>query len=233
VLGAADPANPEYRARLTRLAETYWKPVYAYVRNAWCKTNEEAKDLTQGFFAHFLEKGYLARLRPELGSFRGYLKEALRHFLIDRARAEASRRPEGPLVRLDAADQELDRFAPASADETPEQVYDREWVRSVLELGIQDLQEALERAGKAKYFEVFRAYCLDAQGHPDSKTVLGPSKPMTYRELAEKLDLQETDVRNYLTYCRRLFRKVLHARIRDYVVAEEDVEKELAQVIGG
>lgn len=50
VLAAADSENPESRKALASLCETYWFPVYAYVRRRGHDT-ESAKDLTQGFFA--------------------------------------------------------------------------------------------------------------------------------------------------------------------------------------
>ena len=71
VLAAGDPARPEHRERLEELMRTYWKPVFAYIRSVWKKPVEESKDLTQDFFTRILEKEYLGRLRPELGSFSG------------------------------------------------------------------------------------------------------------------------------------------------------------------
>jgi hypothetical protein len=39
---------------------SYWKPVYKYVRLKWQANNEDAKDLTQGFFANAFEKNHFA-----------------------------------------------------------------------------------------------------------------------------------------------------------------------------
>src|SRR5262245_9712599 len=83
IIAAGDSSDPQSRDRLDRLLRTYWKPVFAYVRSSWRKPVEDAKDLTQAFFASVLQKGYLSRLDPDRGSFRGYLKKALKHFLID------------------------------------------------------------------------------------------------------------------------------------------------------
>jgi DNA-directed RNA polymerase specialized sigma24 family protein len=43
------------RSAWEELARKYWKPVYAYVRAAWARSNEDAKDLTQDFFAWMLK----------------------------------------------------------------------------------------------------------------------------------------------------------------------------------
>ena len=58
VLAAGGVLSHEQREALERLCRAYWYPLYAYVRRAG-NDAEEAKDLTQGFLAHLLEKGGL------------------------------------------------------------------------------------------------------------------------------------------------------------------------------
>jgi len=224
VLSAGDPSTPECRAQLEKLIRVYWKPAFAYIRTAWRKPVEDAKDLTQAFFAHLLDKGRLARLRPERGSFRGFMKQSIRNFLIDFERAEAARRPDEKLLSLDAAPGELDRLGPAAADDTPERAYDREWFRCLFATAIADLKDRLEQDGKARYFEVFRFYCLEPEEEPSSPT---------YREVAAKLALPETDVANYLHYARTEVQRLLRERIRDYVASDDDVERELREAAAG
>ena len=235
VLEAAKSQSPASREHLTRLVEMYWKPVYVYVRATWHKSVEEAKDLTQAFFAHFLEKDYIAHLHPDKGSFRGYLKEALRHFLIDANRAEQVRKPKEGMFRLDALPGELERLGPVAPGESPERAYDREWFRCLLGGAIDELKKRLVEDAKAVYFEVFRVYCLDAETDTAHSTVLAGEVPggLTYGEVGARLGIKESDVRNYLTHCRRLLRQILKERIRDYVASDEDVERELEEVAGG
>lgn len=219
VLAAAKSRNDGARERAGRLLRAYWRPVYAYVRASWRKPVEDCKDLTQSFFAHFLEKRTLARMRPEQGSFRGYLKRALRHFLIDAERHAAARRPSTPVLSLDLPAAELERIGPAAADELPEAAYDREWFRTLFDAAIAELQATLENDGKATYFAAFRAYCLE------------PSPGATYREIAERLGLRENDVRNYLHHCRQTLRTLLRARVRDTVGTDGEVESEIERVL--
>src|SRR6185436_21073603 len=80
---AADRSSEEWRSRLGTLLQAYWKPVYQSIRARWRKSNEDAKDLTQGFFALLMESNDFARVTREHGTFRSYLKTALDHFLID------------------------------------------------------------------------------------------------------------------------------------------------------
>lgn len=54
-MAAACDRRPDARAALAVLCQTYWYPLYAYVRRRGYEV-DEAQDLTQGFFAALLEK---------------------------------------------------------------------------------------------------------------------------------------------------------------------------------
>jgi DNA-directed RNA polymerase specialized sigma24 family protein len=82
VLAAGQQKTPESDAALEELCRTYWFPLYAYVRRR-AHSKEDAEDLTQGFFARFLEKNYLAGLSAQRGRFRAFLLAALKHFLAN------------------------------------------------------------------------------------------------------------------------------------------------------
>jgi len=237
ILTAANPESPKYRECLDRLFRTYWKPVYAYVRAAWRKKNEDAKDLTQAFFAHLLEKDTLARMHPERGSFRGYLKIALAHFLIDAERHESVRRPAKPVFRLDAREADYERLEPAAPGEEPEAAYDREWFRGVLDTAVDDLRVELIQEGKAVWFDVFRMYCLEPGGLTKGTRetiVMGDDMPgVTYELVARRFAVSETQVRHYLAYCRGSLRRLLRKRVREYTAREEDVDPELQAILKG
>jgi len=230
VLKAGDRNHPESREKLSQLCQAYWRPVYAYVRRSWGKSVDDAKDLTQGFFARFLEKDYLSRLQPERGSFRGYLKQALHHFLINEKQSDWNRRAQGRLIRLDATPEEFERLGLASPEETADRMYDREWFRCVVGAAIGELRERLEREGKASYFQAFETYCLQS---PEG--LLGDAAPEapTYHEVAEKLGIKEDDVRNYLSSCRRTLREIVKTHLREYTASEDDVDRELREAAGG
>lgn len=233
ILSAGDPASPACRERLEKLIRIYWRPAFAYIRAAWRKSIEDAKDLTQAFFAHLLDKDRLSRLRPDRGSFRGFLKHAIRNFLIDCERAESVRRPDLPPISLDAQPGELERLGPASPGEPPERAYDREWFRCLFAAAIAELREGLAREGKDVYFEVFRVYCLEpTEGVTDTNPLQASGSAPTYGEIAKRLGLRETDVANYLHYCRTEAKRILRERIRDYVADDRDVDRELAEAAG-
>ena len=110
---SGDPARRD--AELEKLVQLYWKPVYSLIRRAWAATNEDAKDLTQDFFATVvLQDNFAERYTPARGSFRGYLKGALRNFLSKRSRDD-SREKRGGGVRvtsLTIRDSDLEEVLP-------------------------------------------------------------------------------------------------------------------------
>ena len=55
VLAARDGSDTEAHRALENLCQTYWQPLYAYIRHQG-SSPEEARDLTQGYFAELLEK---------------------------------------------------------------------------------------------------------------------------------------------------------------------------------
>ena len=82
VLAAGRSATPQSDRALEELCRTYWFPLYAYVRRHG-RSHEDAEDLTQGFFARFLERNYLEGLSSERGKFRAFLLASLKHFLAN------------------------------------------------------------------------------------------------------------------------------------------------------
>src|SRR5881394_4423305 len=83
---------PEAQEALEKLCRTYWRPIYGFVRRQGVGP-EEAKDLTQGFFALLLERRDLNTVRKEKGRLRSYLLASLKHFLTnERNRARAIKR---------------------------------------------------------------------------------------------------------------------------------------------
>src|SRR5207249_4411965 len=95
VLSAVDRASPDSEAALARLCQTYWYPLYAYVRRRG-NSPEDAQDLTQSFFASLLEKKYLERADRGRGRFRTFLLSSLENFLHnEKDRASAQKRGGG------------------------------------------------------------------------------------------------------------------------------------------
>ena len=219
VLAAQDPTQPGHRDRLDALLRSYWKPAYAYIRVGWKKSNEDAKDLTQAFFARLLQNGRIAAIRTEGGRFRSYLKQALRNYLIDADRAAEVRKPVEPVATADAV--------------APEREFDREWLSCLLDMSIAQLEAELKKDGKDAYYNVFRTYLLDPEADREVTvaTRSGELSLPTYASVGRRWGLKESDVRNYLTHCRARLRDILKSRILETVQDARDVEDELRALL--
>ena len=142
VLAAADQETPEAAAALENLCKSYWYPLYAYVRRRGYSP-EDAQDLTQEFFARFLEKGSFSLADPARGRFRTFLLKSLQHFLADDwKRAHRAKRGGGTIpLSLDGVAAEA-RYAAGLADTaTPERLYEERWAMTLLEQVLEQMRE--------------------------------------------------------------------------------------------
>jgi len=213
VLGAGRAEAGSARTNLERLVERYWAPVHAYVTALVRHTRDDAEDITQAFFTRLLERRDLEKVDPELGSFRGYLKRAVRNFVIDVMRRDEAHGTPVALVEGDAAEQP-----------GPEQVFDHEWDSVVCQAAIGELEQRMRLSGAGHCFDAFRAYCLEQDGDGRHKT---------YREVGERLGLTESTVRQHLERCRAQLREILWNKIREYVDDESEVRAEFRRLMAG
>jgi len=134
VVRAGDSRSPEAASAMERLCQTYWYPLYVFVRRKG-HGHEDASDLTQEFFHRFLERNALAAVQPAVGKFRSFILACLKNFLANqRERERAQRRGGGqPILSLQSGEAET-RYSLEQADQrTPEAMFERRWAFAVLE----------------------------------------------------------------------------------------------------
>ena len=226
LLELGDPANPNRVENLDRLIHQYWIPVYHYVRSLRPVATPEAEDLTQQFFTMLLDRGSFTKLAPGRGSFRGFLKTALRYFLIDQDRSALARAPRDgarffPFDQAEAAWQDARKGAPVPG---PEDAFDREWARGVLIEAVSSLKQALVSEGKEVYFKVFSELWEERPLEDDARKG-------SYTQLARKYSVSENDVGNYLRVVRQRLRVVLHDIVAEYLGPGENVEDEVRFIL--
>ena len=221
ILAARNPKDTDFRSSLEYLVETYWKPAYLFVRSKG-HNHEVAKDLTQEFFALFLEKNFLKSVDREKGRFRTFLLTALTRFLYNaHARAKALKRGGGlkPVQSLDALrDEDIGTGFEPSEGETPEEAFNRHWSRALLERVFARLEEVCQKEGKRVYYDVLR--------HQFFESGADGRRP-SYKEIADKLKLSEVDVTNFLHRAKKIYRDLLREEIRSYVSTDEEVDDEI------
>jgi RNA polymerase sigma factor (sigma-70 family) len=202
----------------------YWKPVYKYLRTRWKASNEDAQDLTQGFFTRALEREVLEAYDPAKAAFRTYLRLCLdAHVVNERKAARRLKRGGGSRqVSLDfeLAEREL-QFGGATAAQSLEEYFHAEWVRSLFSLAVDDLRRDYRSRGRADRLSVFERYDLSAED----------PRP-TYEELGRAAGLSAATVTNYLAAARRDFRRCVLGRLRELTASEREYRSEARAILG-
>jgi RNA polymerase sigma-70 factor (ECF subfamily) len=220
VLTAGRCDTTHAREALSTLCQTYWYPLYAYVRRRGYSP-PDAEDLTQEFFARFLQHHWVGAADREKGRFRTFLLSAMTHFLSDEwDKARAQKRGGGvPLLPLQFEAAET-RFGRETADTaTPELHFERRWAVTLLEQVLNLLEKEYEAEGKAELFAALNP-CL-----------VGERTTQPYGELAKALGLSESAVKSAVHRLRQRYRELLRREIAHTVVGAEEVDAELRHLV--
>ncbi len=220
---ANDGAN--LKATLSRLAALYWKPIHCVIRYQWSRSSDEAKDLTQDFFAEVVLDAELFRaFAPELGSFRSFLRAALSNFMKNTIRDSRRKKRGGGtlLISLEGDPMDLIDLASGKGPPTPEQLFDIAWDGFVLQEALHRLREQMEGSGRAEHFEAFRRYDLD--GEQDDKS---------YEDMATELGWTVRKLRRVLTETRAGLRKALAEVVCPSLDNSKALGGELRRLLGG
>ena len=217
--------EPQIRQRaFDAILESYWKPVYKYIRIKWNVDNEDAKDLTQGFFINAFEKNHFANYDPAIASFQTFLRTCADGFVSNERKAQHRLKRGGGLehVSLDfqSADTELD-LHPPSPELTPEEYFEREWIRSLFLQAVEKLREKCDETNNRVRFQLFDRYDLEES-----------TEQVSYATLASEFGLTTTTVNNHLAAARRDFRKILLDKLRQTSASDAEFESQARELLG-
>jgi RNA polymerase sigma factor (sigma-70 family) len=203
-----------------KVVVAYWKPAYKYARLKWKASNEDAKDLIQGFFARALDKGFFRQYDPAKASFRTYLRTCLDRFAANELQS-AQRLKRGGAITLISLDFEGAERELASSTPSVEDCFHREWMRSLFELAIGALRKRCESDGKAIQFRVFECYDLCA----------AEERP-TYDQLSRHFGVTPATITNYLAAMRREMRRIVLEKLREITSGEKEFRSEARALLG-
>jgi RNA polymerase sigma-70 factor (ECF subfamily) len=216
VLAAGEEGSEQAVAALSRLCQTYWFPVYAFIRKRG-HSPEQAQDITQEFFAGFLEKNYVARARRDRGRFRVFLMCSVDNFLHNQHdRAQAQKRGGGQThLSLDYDDaEERYQIEPVEKGD-PATIFEQQWVATLLETILNRLREEFGAGARAGLFE-------DLQSH-----LWGDTESIPYAQLAQKSGLTEGNVKTIARRFRERYRALLREEIAQTVAKPGEVDDEI------
>jgi RNA polymerase sigma factor (sigma-70 family) len=215
IQAASDKDGAAAEDALIVLCESYWYPLYTFLRRRGHDASE-AGDLTQGFFARLLEKRDFATANPEKGRFRAFLLTALKNYVAnDRERERAEKRGGNRnLLSFDVADAE-DRYAIEPVDErTPEDAFARNWAVVTMGRAFERVRDDYERANRMELYQRLVLCMTDAQS-------------ATHRELGKEVGMNESAFKVAVHRVRKRFRECLRREIAETLNDESEVEDEL------
>jgi DNA-directed RNA polymerase specialized sigma24 family protein len=221
LIAEARAPNPSARAAKEEFARRYARPVREYIA-AVTGDHQEAEELTQGFFADIVVPGrLLARLDSSKGSFRPYLKQAVRNYVISGIRARHRKKREAfEDVRPDQwSDVGWERLN-LQAQTSPDVAFHQAWVRALLAEAMSRVKSICEQRGQVEHLNLFLGRYLS-----DS------SEPPSWRELGAAFGLEEKIARSRSDTVARHFRIVLRQMLREELSSEESIDQEIATLL--
>ena len=216
VLVTAQGESPAAHEALEKICRSYWRPLYGFVR-AQGLASHDAQDIVQEFFAGLLRRQNFRTIRQEKGRLRSYLLVSLKRFLAsERHRANAGKRyqitlaiPLDELLASERADFDLAQTA------TPDELYERRWILTLLEQVLARLEAEYRSAGKESLF--YRV----------KDSLVGDGHGQLQAEIAAELGMTENAVNQAFHRFRQRYRVLLREEIAMTVAQPGEVEDEL------
>jgi hypothetical protein len=110
--------------------------------------------------------------------------------------------------------------AAIAASSSPEEFFEKEWIRSLFTLAVEDLRTLCETRGRLNTFEIFEEYDLEE------------AENISYHQLAAKYGIPTTSVTNALAWARREFRRIALERLREVCASYHEFQREVIAVFG-
>ena len=193
----------------------YRAPVIAVLRRQWSLGIEDAEDLAHDFFAHALERDWLARYDREKGRFRTFLRRCLQDFASTKYESSQRLKRGGHMTAVSIDDVSMVTTADV------EQLFEQEWVRSVLSMSVEQLRLECVALDRTTTFDVFVAHDID-----------GADDPPRYAELAGRFGIPVTQVANYLHWARGRFRGHVLNVLRALTGSHAEFKEEARALLG-
>ena len=216
---AGESQHPNSGEALEFLCRSYWQPLYLFIRrNGY--TIEDARDLTQAFFAHILDRKSVAAADPGRGRFRTFLLASLKHFLAhQRDRSQAQKRGgRHEIISLDQFDPEESAALGVARESTPDLSFDKRWALRQIENALVRLRADYAASGRTALYDLLKDY------------VWGERNALSLSEIAGQLDLTEEAVKKAVQRLRHRFREHLRAEVAQTVSTPDQIDEEMSHL---
>ena len=216
---ATELETPEARQALAEMCQTYWHPLYAYLRRRG-HSPHHAEDLTQGFFADLLARQSLKGVDRSRGKFRSFLLAALRHYVSNSRDRDRRIRRGGmiPHLSLDFQHAERSYLREPGHEETPERLFERQWALLLLERALDRLESEVAGAKKAPLFERLK------------HTLTGAGDAASHAQLGAELGMSEAAVKVAAHRLRKRFKELFQEEIAQTLADPGDIQEEIKEL---
>jgi RNA polymerase sigma-70 factor (ECF subfamily) len=220
VVRAVDASDDTSHQALERLCHAYWPAIHAFIARRG-HSPEDAKDLTQAFFARLLEKDWLRAADSTKGRFRTFLLTAVTRFLShERERADALKRGGGlaPLS-LDVPESQPGAVREPVDPSTPEMAFERRWAETLLDRVLERLREEFDAGGRAGRFQELKKFLTEDRGET------------SYADVAARLGMSESAVKSGIHRMRQRYGELVWEEIAETVESPDQVEAEIRYLV--
>lgn len=220
VLAAGEEPSPGADEALENLCRSYWHPLYVYIRRRG-HGPEDAEDLTQRFFAHFLEKHYFQHADPMRGRFRTFLLRSLEHFLVNdwKHAHRLKRGGNASRIPLEMAGAEEQSAMILAGGTTPETAYERRWALLLLDRVLESVRAEYAALQRTREFEAL------------ADRIWGKDEGLSYAEIGGRLGCTESAARGAMHRLRERYRERLRSEVGQTVSDYTSVDDELRHLI--
>jgi DNA-directed RNA polymerase specialized sigma24 family protein len=215
VLKAGEEPSEQADEALARLCETYWYPLYFFIRRSgW--SQHDAEDLTQEFFARLLSKRYLSAVDRTKGKFRSFLLASFQHFVANQRRDARAQKRGGDCTFISLNDESAEqRYLQRAADLPAEKLFEQQWAMTLLDQVVARLRSEFLAADKVALFDELKIF------------LTGDKRSASYAALATKLETTEPALKMAVSRMRKRYGELLREEIANTVSKPSEVEEEL------
>lgn len=219
---SAGSDSPKGKEALSELCHRYWYPLYVYVRRR-VDSAHDAQDLTQAFFLHLFEKHAISKADCTRGRFRAFLLTALKNFLTNEWEKGRTEKRGGGTVPLSLDFESGESRYKIELKDTglsPEKLFDRRWVLTLLDHVLGQLRCELEESGKEAHFEVLKG------------AILGETTLSEYEQAGSALGISPTAAKQAAYRMRNRYRQLFRAEVARTLDDESDIDDEMREIMG-
>lgn len=206
------------------LLEEYWKPVYCFLRRCGYD-NDQAKDLTQGFFHEVvLNKDLVERADKTKGRFRSFLLHALKQYATKQNLKERARKriPKEKMVSLDIV--EPPSLPVSITQASVEETFNYAWVSALIERVLSGVRAECAERGMKIHWKLFYERVV--------RPVLNDQRPPSVAHLCQVYRIEDPQIAsNMIVTVKRRFRAALEQNVRRTLLDGNQTQEEIEELL--